>query len=136
MIAEPGTTARPITPNNPRERKHPTPGSFSASLCKPLAQRGPAIGPACARGRLHRKPRTPSLRAEFLRQHENLARALDLGPAAVPFGDHSLQYLSTRYAFKPGLNGGIKSRLNGPGIADASETARPLRFQRRYWDKA
>src|SRR5258708_24194332 len=100
MIAEPRTifTARPIAPNSPRERKDPYAGKF---WCKPLAQRGPGIGPACAEKRLRRKSRTSSPHAEFLRQHENLAGALDLGPAAVPFADQRLHRLHAPCAREP-----------------------------------
>src|SRR6266446_10789634 len=131
MIAEPRTifTARPIAPNSPRERKDPYAGKF---WCKPLAQRGPVIGPACAEKRLRRKSRTPSLRAEFLRQHENLAGALDLGPAAVPFGDQRLQRFRTRGAFERGLIGEFICRLVDRGIADAPEPPSLLHAKRLH----
>ena len=123
MIAEPRTsfTARPIAPNSPREHQDPYAGEFQALASHPHnnGRRWVRLAPE---KRLHRKSRTLSPRAEFLRQHENLAGALDLGPAAVPFGDQRLQRFSIRGAFERGLIGEFICRLVDRGIADAPES--------------
>src|SRR5258707_7654173 len=76
------------------------------------------------------RPVARSPRAKFLRQHENLARARDLGPAAVPFGDQRLQHFPAQGAIERGLVGELVTRLMQRGIAHAPEPPCLLRAKR------
>src|ERR1700712_1401819 len=52
----------------------------------------------------------PSRAAEFLRQHQHLARALDLGPAAVEFGHQPFHGITAHGAVERGLIGELVHR--------------------------
>src|SRR4051812_1109606 len=59
-------------------------------------------------------PRTAAaalLRPQFLRQHQHLARAGDVGPVAVEVGDEPFHLIATGTAFERGLIGELIHRL-------------------------
>src|SRR3954464_14731752 len=65
--------------------------------------------------------RLPSTRPELLRQHQDLARALHLGPAAVELVDQRLQGVAAHGAVERGLIGELIHGLVERGIVDAPE---------------
>src|SRR3977135_3512758 len=73
-----------------------------------------------------------SFRLELFREHENLARARHVGPAAVEFGDQRLERVPARGAIERGLIGEFISRLMQRGIADTPEPPRLRGAERLY----
>src|SRR5260370_38818220 len=67
---------------------------------------------------------------KLLRQHENLARARDAGPAAVEFGHQGLQRFPTHGAIERGLVRELVTGLMQCGIAAAPEPPRLLDAER------
>src|SRR5439155_22760961 len=92
-----------ITPSRSREREGDAPESFSWKTASRLARHQRWWWVPGVRCDNMAKLPTSSTLAEFLRQHEDLAGALDLGPAAVEFGDQRLQRFATRGAIERGL---------------------------------
>ena len=76
------------------------------------------------------RPASSSRRAEFLRQHENLARTRDIGPVAIEVGDQPLHVRAIHGAIERGLVGELVARLMQRGIADAPEPPRLLDAKR------
>src|SRR5258707_10248483 len=68
--------------------------------------------------------RKQSPRAELLRQHENLARAPHLRPAAVELGNQRLESIAAGAAIQRGLVGEFVTRLIHGAIAHAPEPPR------------
>src|SRR5258706_5193933 len=85
------------------------------------------MGPGGSPGRRKQSPR-----AELLRQHENLARAPHLRPAAVELGNQRLESIAAGGAIQRGLVGEFVTRLMHGGIAHAPEPPRLFCAERLY----
>src|SRR5882757_3364679 len=74
----------------------------------------------------------PSPRRKFLGQHENLARARHIRPAAIEFGNQRLQLVAAGATLERGLVGELVTRLMHGRIAHAPEPPRLPGAERLY----